>query len=150
MMANGIIATICFTSVILTATADDGNTASDMLTTSKPLECHSMDSYLIGMEVRSIVDCAIKCLNNLCYCTGYVVSPTGELSVKCHVCWIYDAFDELFTAEAATSATVYIPRDDRQKGKIKQTVSLSNNKSHCVLFWSLQYAYPLHQGPEKE
>ena len=80
------LTSVCVMLVVHAVVPGDGKiTTSDMVTTSKPLTCHAIDTYIIGENLRSALDCAIKCLSGLYSCVGYVFTTTSDDAVKCEV-----------------------------------------------------------------
>ena len=116
---------------------DVKTTTSYMWTASKPLECHVIDTYIIDEDLRSVVDCAIKCLGDLYSCVGYVLSTTKDAAVKCEVCWIYDVSDNLIPATNDSNITVYMPVENRQEGGCEDCCNQSFIQPHYsgLFYW---------------
>ena len=111
------LASACIMLIVHAVVPGDGKTTTSyMWTSSKPLECHVIDTYIIDKGLRSVVDCALKCLGDLYSCVGYVLLTTRDAAVKCEVCWIYDVSDNLISATNQSNITVYMPVECRREG----------------------------------
>ena len=116
-MAHCFIASIVLTLLAQPAASeDDKTTVSHMRAIHKPLQCHTIDSFIIGDGLRSVLECAMKCVGDLYSCVGYVLSSTSNDTIKCEVCWIYDVTDEVILATNDSTVTIYTPTESRQKG----------------------------------
>ena len=117
LMANRFIASVCITLFVQPVVSEDTKTnAAIMWMIRKPLQCHTIDTYIIGEGIRSVMDCALKCAGDLYSCVGYVLSATNNGTTRCEVCWIYDVIDEVIQTANDSNVTVYMPTESRQKG----------------------------------
>ena len=82
--------------------------------TKKPLQCHEM----IGMEIRSVVECALRCVGNLYSCAGYVYDRNENSQRQCIVCFIYDVKTSPTTVETSSTTVSIMPEIDRNTGEM--------------------------------
>ena len=82
--------------------------------TKKPLQCHEITL----IEVRSEVDCALQCVNNLYSCVGYVYDRTGHFHFQCNRCFIYDNITSPVTGETSNTTISNMPDINKNTGEI--------------------------------
>ena len=114
-VSRGILTLLIVQVLIVKNTSANMDNATSYFTfTRKPLQCHNLRS----VDVRSSVECALNCMKDLYWCSGYVYDSNDASGLRCDVCFIHDVTTPLVTVRTSPSSVSILTEIDKQTGKI--------------------------------